>query len=66
MPKHGVDYVHQHQKGPPILGKTGYNNLWLNIGHGSLGFTLAAGSAQILSQLVSGETSPISLTGLTR
>lgn len=53
-------------KGPPILGKTGYNNLWLNIGHGSLGFTLAAGSAQILSQLVSGETSPISLTGLTR
>ncbi|MEQ4669473.1 D-amino acid dehydrogenase [Providencia manganoxydans] len=53
-------------KGPPMLGKTEYNNLWLNIGHGSLGFTLAAGSAVILSQLVTGQHSPISLTGLTR
>lgn len=53
-------------KGPPILGKTGYKNLWLNIGHGSLGFTLAAGSAEILTQLITKQTSPISLTGLTR
>ncbi|GAB1438507.1 D-amino acid dehydrogenase [Providencia sp.] len=53
-------------KGPPILGKTAYKNLWLNIGHGSLGFTLAAGSAEILTQLITKQTSPISLTGLTR
>lgn len=53
-------------KGPPMLGKTEYDNLWLNIGHGSLGFTLAAGSAEILNQLISGKTSPIFLTGLTR
>ncbi|MDX7990881.1 D-amino acid dehydrogenase [Xenorhabdus littoralis] len=53
-------------KGPPILGKTDYANLWLNIGHGSLGFTLAAGSAVILSQLITEQTSPISLAGLTR
>ncbi|WP_086956638.1 D-amino acid dehydrogenase [Xenorhabdus innexi] len=53
-------------KGPPILGKTNYANLWLNIGHGSLGFTLAAGSAVILSQLITEQTSPISLAGLTR
>lgn len=39
-------------KGPPILGKTTYKNLWLNVGHGSLGFTLAAGSAEILTQLI--------------
>ncbi len=51
-------------KGPPILGKTAYDNLWLNIGHGSLGFTLAAGSAMVLSQLIDSKASPISLTGL--
>src|SRR5262249_39878784 len=28
-------------KGTPILGPTRYANLWLNIGHGALGFTLA-------------------------
>ncbi|EKT58506.1 D-amino acid dehydrogenase [Providencia sneebia] len=53
-------------KGPPLLGKTAYNNLWLNIGHGSLGFTLAAGSAEILSQLITQQSSPISLDGFTR
>ena len=53
-------------KGPPILGKTPYHNLWLNIGHGSLGFTLAAGSAVIISQLITEQKSPISLSGLTR
>ena len=51
-------------KGPPILGKTAYNNLWLNVGHGSLGFTLAAGSATIICQLITENKSPISLAGL--
>ncbi|GAA5098256.1 D-amino acid dehydrogenase [Wohlfahrtiimonas larvae] len=51
-------------KGPPILGKTRYNNLWLNVGHGSLGFTLAAGSAAVLSALICQKQSPIDLTGL--
>nr|WP_314265485.1 D-amino acid dehydrogenase [uncultured Moellerella sp.] len=53
-------------KGPPILGKTDYSNLWLNIGHGSLGFTLAAGSAAILSQLITGQNPAIPLNGLTQ
>jgi len=53
-------------KGPPILGKSPYHtNLWLNVGHGSLGFTLSAGSAIVLSQLITGNLSPISLEGLT-
>lgn len=51
-------------KGPPILGKTRYSNLWLNVGHGSLGFTLAAGSAAVLSALICQKQSPIDLTGL--
>ena len=51
-------------KGPPILGRTKYSNLWSNIGQGSLGFTLAAGSAMVISQLISQATSPITLDGL--
>lgn len=51
-------------KGPPILGRSKYKNLWLNVGHGSLGFTLSAGSAAVLSQLISDRSSPIDLGGL--
>lgn len=52
-------------KGPPILGASpNHKNLWLNVGHGSLGFTLSAGSATILTQLITNNTSPISLEGL--
>ena len=51
-------------KGPPILGRTKYVNLWSNIGQGSLGFTLAAGSAIVISQLISQASSPIALDGL--
>jgi len=36
-------------RGTPIIGPTPYRNLWLNIGHGALGFTLATGSAALLS-----------------
>ncbi len=52
-------------KGPPILGRTKYDNLWSNIGQGSLGFTLAAGSAMVISHLISRGESPIVLDGLT-
>jgi D-amino-acid dehydrogenase len=36
--------------GTPIIGPTRYRNLWLNVGHGALGFTLATGSAALLTQ----------------
>jgi len=39
--------------GTPILGGTRYPNLWLNTGHGTLGWTMACGSAQVLADLVS-------------
>jgi D-amino-acid dehydrogenase len=38
--------------GVPLLGATAYRNLWLNLGHGALGFTLACGSGQLLSELI--------------
>ncbi len=39
----------------PYLGLTRFNNLILNTGHGSLGWTMAAGSAKIVSSLLQGQ-----------
>jgi D-amino-acid dehydrogenase len=38
----------------PIIGRTGLRNLFLNTGHGTLGWTLACGSAKALADLISG------------
>jgi D-amino-acid dehydrogenase len=48
----------------PIIGPTRYANLWLNIGHGPLGFTFACGTASVLADLVQGKAPPFSLEGL--
>ncbi|MDQ2820563.1 MAG: D-amino acid dehydrogenase [Pseudomonadota bacterium] len=40
--------------GTPIVGATGVPNLFLNTGHGTLGWTMACGSAQLLADLLSG------------
>ncbi len=40
--------------GPPILGASPYPNLFLNTGHGPLGFTLAAGSSRAVADLIAG------------
>ena len=39
--------------GTPIVGATHYDNLWLNTGHGTLGWTMSCGSAQVLADLMS-------------
>jgi D-amino-acid dehydrogenase len=38
----------------PIIGRTRLRNLYLNTGHGTLGWTLACGSGRALADLVSG------------
>ena len=38
----------------PMIGRTKYPNLYLNTGHGTLGWTLACGSGRALADLVSG------------
>jgi D-amino-acid dehydrogenase len=48
----------------PIVGPSPYSNLWLNIGHGPLGFTFACGTATVLADLVQGKAPPFSLEGL--
>jgi D-amino-acid dehydrogenase len=40
--------------GTPIVGASTVANLWLNTGHGTLGWTMAAGSARVLADVVSG------------
>jgi D-amino-acid dehydrogenase len=52
-------------KGTPILGVSPIANLFLNAGHGALGWTLACGCAKLLSDLVSGQPTGIALEGLT-
>jgi D-amino-acid dehydrogenase len=40
--------------GPPVIGPTKYENLWLNTGHGTLGWTMSCGSGALLADLMSG------------
>jgi D-amino-acid dehydrogenase len=49
----------------PIIGATPYPNLWLNVGHGPLGFTFACGTASLLADLMRGKAPPFGLDGLT-
>ena len=45
--------------GTPLIGKTGFDNLYLNTGHGTLGWTMACGSARVVADLMSGKTPDI-------
>lgn len=50
--------------GPPVLGASGIEGIWLNLGHGSSGWALACGSASILNDLISGRSAAIDTRGL--
>ena len=39
----------------PLVGRSRYDNLWLNTGHGTLGWTLSCGSAAALADLMDGK-----------
>ena len=39
--------------GTPVVGRTRYDNLYLNTGHGTLGWTMACGSGRVLADLMS-------------
>ena len=51
--------------GTPVLGPTRYRNLYLNTGHGTLGWTMAAGSGRAVADLVMGKRPEIDFDGLT-
>ncbi|WP_430460991.1 D-amino acid dehydrogenase [Thalassolituus sp. LLYu03] len=48
----------------PILGGTQYDNLFLNTGHGTLGWTMSLGSGKFIADLMSGRTPDINPDGL--
>lgn len=50
--------------GTPIVGSTGISNLYLNTGHGTLGWTMACGSGRVLSDIVSGRRPDIDVSEL--
>jgi D-amino-acid dehydrogenase len=52
-------------RGTPVLGATPHANLWLDVGHGALGFTLALATGRILADLAGGRASKIALDGFT-
>ena len=45
--------------GTPVVGRTPVANLFLNTGHGTLGWTMAAGSGRVLADIVSGDRTEI-------
>lgn len=50
--------------GPPVLGRSGIDGVWLNLGHGSSGWALSCGSARALADVLDGRAAPIDLDGL--
>jgi D-amino-acid dehydrogenase len=67
---HAADYEHitawaglrpATPNSAPIIGASPLANLWLNVGHGPLGFTFAAGTARVLTDLMLGKAPPFAL-----
>ena len=50
--------------GPPVLGQSGAEGIWLNLGHGGSGWALACGSARLVADAIAGKRTPIELDGL--
>jgi len=50
--------------GTPLVGASPLRNLWLNTGHGTLGWTMACGSGRVLADLIAGRTPDIDVRGL--
>jgi D-amino-acid dehydrogenase len=51
--------------GTPVVGPTEMPNLFLATGHGTLGWTMAAGTARVIADLIGGRKPAIELEGLT-
>jgi D-amino-acid dehydrogenase len=51
--------------GAPLLGPSGVDNLWLNLGHGSTGWAMSMGSGRVVADLIAQRKPEIDLEGLT-
>jgi D-amino-acid dehydrogenase len=52
-------------KGTPMLGVSPKRNLFLNTGHGHIGWTMSMGSARVVADVIAGRKPDIDLSGLT-
>jgi D-amino-acid dehydrogenase len=52
-------------RGTPLIGATPHRNLWLNVGHGALGFTLALATGRIVADLAAARPAALPLDGFT-
>ena len=50
--------------GTPLVGTTPINNLLLATGHGTLGWTMAAGTGRVIADIVSGKQPDLDISGL--
>ena len=51
--------------GLPFIDQTRFSNLWLNTGHGHMGWTMACGSAKIIADVIAGRPTDIPRDGMT-
>jgi D-amino-acid dehydrogenase len=51
--------------GNPYLGRTPVKNLFVNCGHGHLGWTMSCGSSHAVADVIAGRKPAIDMTGLT-
>lgn len=66
LPRHSIDAAVEWSglrpmttDGPPMVGRTKVGNLFINAGHGTLGWTMAVGSARLVEAMVEGRPMPI-------
>jgi len=50
--------------GPPVLGRSAAEGIWMNLGHGSSGWALSCGSARVLADLIAQREPAIDIGGL--
>ncbi|MEP6221450.1 FAD-dependent oxidoreductase, partial [Marinobacter sp.] len=48
----------------PVIGKTPISNLFMNTGHGTLGWTMSQGSARLVADVINNKTPDIDNEGL--
>ena len=54
------------RRGVGYMGRTRISNLFVNAGHGHLGWTMACGAGRLVADIVAGEPTPIDMTGFPR
>ena len=52
-------------EGTPILGATGFKNLWMNTGQGHMGWTMSHGAGRLVADLIAGRKPAVPLDGMT-